>query len=289
MSAQERMIRMYDRALVSNDYRHYYEDSGFYNFGYWNTRAKSQREASEALVDQLLEKIPHRSGRILDVACGPGASTKRLTRSYPSDQITAINISESQLAAARKRAPGCAFLLMDATQLGFPEAQFDAVMCVEAAFHFDTRDTFLREAWRVLKPGGSLVLTDMLFRGFLRPLGKYGQVPPANFVPDIASYRAGLEAAGFEDVNVKDATQACLGGFRRHLARWPASERRSGGMKLGKSIAASLLSGMIAQYFGTVCKTYLIAAARKPIVPSTSILFRKPWPPMRSLDDVVRA
>jgi MPBQ/MSBQ methyltransferase len=264
MTAQERMIRMYDRAMVSSDYRQYYEDSGFYNFGYWDTNAKSQREASEALIDQLVGRITNKGGRILDVACGPGASTNRLTRAYPPNMITAINISEAQLAAARKRAPGCAFHLMDAAQLKFPEAQFDAVMCVEAAFHFDTRDRFLREALRVLKPGGSLVLSDMLFRGFLRPFGEYGQVPRANFVPDVASYRARLEDSGFEGVDVQDATQACLSGFRRHLARWPLFERRGGRMKLGKTIMASLLSRVIAQYFGTVCKTYLIASARKP-------------------------
>ncbi len=266
MTAQERMIRMYDRALVSNDYRHYFEDSGFYNFGYWDTRARSQREASEALIDELTGRIAIKGGRVLDVACGPGATTRHLMRSYEPSMITAINISEAQLAAARERAPGCTFLRMDATQLDFPDEQFDAIMCVEAAFHFNTRDKFLKEALRVLKPGGSLVLTDMLFRGFMKPIGDFGQVPPANFVRDAASYGVRLEAAGFEGVDVVDATQACLGGFRRHLAHWPLSQRRDGRMNLAKTLAASVISRAIAQYFQVVCKSYLIASARKPLV-----------------------
>jgi len=264
MTAQERMIRMYDRALVSKDYRHYFEDSGFYNFGYWETNAKSQREASEALIDELTARIRNKGGRILDVACGPGASTRHLTRSYAPANITAINISEAQLDAARERAPGCTFLRMDATKLRFPDQHFDAVMCVEAAFHFNTRATFFKEALRVLKPGGSLVLTDMLFRSFMKPIGEYGQVPQANFVPDIRSYHAELEAAGFESVDVQDATQACLKGFGKHLERWPLYEHRRGRMKLGKAIAASVISRVVAQYFRTVCKTYLMASARKP-------------------------
>lgn len=265
MSPRERMIRMYDRALVSANYRRYFEDSGFYNFGYWNGGARSQREASEALVDELVGRIPGKPGRILDVACGPGASTRRLLRFYAPENVIAINISEVQLAAAREWAPGCAFLLMDAAQLGFAGEQFDAVICVEAAFHFNTRDRFLREALRVLKPGGTLVLTDMLFRSFLKPVGDFGQVPPANFVENIAEYKARLEAAGFESAEVEDATGSCLAGFRRHLARWPASERRRGRMAYGQSLLMSVLSAGIAQYFGITCKTYLIASARKPL------------------------
>jgi SAM-dependent methyltransferase len=264
MTSRERMIRMYDRALISANYRRYFEDSGFYNFGYWDGGARSQREASEALVDELVGRISNRAGRILDVACGPGASTRRLLRYYAADKVIGINISEVQLAAARERAPGCAFLLMDAAQLAFPDNQFDAVMCVEAAFHFNTRERFLREALRVLKPGGTLVLTDMLFRGFLKPIGDFGQVPPANFIQNIAEYRATLEAAGFESVGVEDATDRCLNGFRRHLVRWPAGERRRGRMPLGQSLLMSAFSAGIARYFRMTCKAYLIASARKP-------------------------
>lgn len=266
MTAQERMVRIYDRALVSSDYRHYYEDSGFYNFGYWDSQARSQREASEALVDLLVGRIATKGGRILDVACGPGATTRRLMRSYAPDMITAINLSDAQLAEARKRAPGCTFGRMDATRLAFPDARFDAVICVEAAFHFNTRDAFLREALRVLKPGGSLVLSDMLFRGFLDPIAEIGQIPRANLVRDIAGYRARLVAAGLEAVDVQDATRSCLGGFRRHLAGWPAFERRAGRMNVAKSVLASFASTVIAGYFGTVCKTYLIASGRKPMM-----------------------
>lgn len=270
MTAQQRMIRLYDRALASEDYRQYFEDSGFYNFGFWGSDAKTQREASEALIDELTGRIAIKGGRILDVACGPGATARHLMRSYAPENITAINISEAQLAAARKRAPGCAFFRMDATGLDFPDEHFQAVMCVEAAFHFNTREAFLKEALRVLKPGGSLVLTDMLFRAFMKPIGEFGQVPRANFIPDIESYRAQLQAAGFESVDVQDATQACLRGFGRHLMRWPMSEHRQGRMKLGKSIAASFVSRAIGLYFRAVCKTYLIASARKPMLSATA-------------------
>ena len=264
MSARERMIRVYDRTMRGSNQRRYYENSGYYNFGYWGAGAKSQREASEALVDQLVARIAGKGGRILDVACGLGASTKRLTQSYAPDMIIGINISEVQIADARARAPGCTFRTMNATELDFPDNHFDAVICVEAAFHFDTRDIFLKEAHRVLKPGGSLVLSDILFGAIFRVLSEFGQVPRANLVTSIADYRARLAAAKFTSIDVTDTTGLCLGGFRENLAHWAGAEYRAGRMALWRSLGAALASKLVAAYLGLVCKTYLLVSARKP-------------------------
>ncbi|RUX49650.1 SAM-dependent methyltransferase [Mesorhizobium sp. M4A.F.Ca.ET.050.02.1.1] len=264
MSAQQTMVRIYDRVMKSSKQRRYYGGSGFYNFGYWATGAASQREASEALVDTLLARLPDKGGRILDVACGLGASTRRLLASYPPEAVTAINISAAQVATARQNAPGATVLQMDAAKLAFPDASFDAVICVEAAFHFDTRAAFLAEALRVLKPGGALVLSDILFRGFTAPVADRLGVPKANLVPDIASYRALFEAVGFQDVRVEDRTDDCLGGFRRSLVAWPASERGKGAMSLKSSLGTALVCRLIAGYFGAVSKAYLLVSARKP-------------------------
>src|SRR5262249_14605078 len=147
------------------------------------------------------QRITVNGGRILDVACGAGGTTKRLALSYEPEKITAINISEVQLDAARDRVAGANFSCMNAAELEFPAGYFDAVVCVEAAHHFNTRQAFFGEAFRVLKPEGSLVLTDMLFRSYPRFLARFDDVPLANHLPDVASYRAQLGSAGFTAVS----------------------------------------------------------------------------------------
>jgi MPBQ/MSBQ methyltransferase len=264
MPTRERMIRFYDRTMRGLNPQRFYENSGFYNIGYWGGGAKSQREASEELVDQLVARILDKGGRMLDVACGLGASTQRLAATFAPDMITGINISDTQIADARIRAPDCTFQVMNATELDFPDNHFDAVICVESAYHFDTRDKFLEEALRVLKPGGSLVMSDILFRTPFNALVEIGHVSAANLVPRIVDYHDRLAAAGLVAIDVTDATSFCLGGFRKNLSRWPSAERRAGRMDWLESLAAAPICGLLAACIGMVCKSYLLVSARKP-------------------------
>jgi len=201
---------------------------------------------------------------MLDVACGPGASTQRLALAVAPATITGINISDTQIADARTRAPDCTFHVMNATELDFPDNHFDAVICVESAYHFDTRDKFLEEAHRVLKPGGSLVMSDFLFRTPFNSLVEIGHIPAANLVPRIVDYHDRLAAAGLVAIDVTDATSSCLDGFRKNLSGWPSAERRAGRMDLLQSLAAAPICALLAASIGMVCKSYLLVSARKP-------------------------
>jgi cyclopropane fatty-acyl-phospholipid synthase-like methyltransferase len=175
----------------------------FHNLGYWEKETESLGEASQNLIEKLLSFIPDKRGRVLDVACGKGASSEILQRYY--SEVIGINISRRQLRRCRVNAPGCTFMLMNATALSFDSASFDDVICVEAAFHFVTRKKFFEEAARVLKPGGHLVLSDILFCD-----EPSLTMPRENYVPDVTYYSNLLAAAGFQTIDVVDATEQCI-------------------------------------------------------------------------------
>ena len=187
------------------------------NIGYWNDSTVTQQQASERLQDTLLDFIPEKKGRILDVACGMGASTRRLLRHYPSQDVWAVNISEKQVESTRQNAPGCHAQVMNAVELTFDDGFFDNILCIEAAFHFETRRKFLEQALRVLKPGGRLVLSDVLFTSAAR-LEQYPIFPSVqNHLASADGYRALLADVGFVDAVVKDLRDEIWGAHFMHV------------------------------------------------------------------------
>lgn len=120
----------------------------------------------------LLRLTP--TDRVLDVACGRGATSDLLARR--SAAVTGIDLLPEHVAQAERRFgdnPHVRFTTADATDLrstggpvAFDDAGFTKAHCLEAAFHFGSqgRRAFLEEMFRVLAPGGRLVLVDFVWR-----------------------------------------------------------------------------------------------------------------------------
>lgn len=103
--------------------------------------------------------------RVLDVGCGLGSTLDMLNTTVSPLVLTGLNADPRQLeiCAGIPARPGNAlhWVHADACALPFGAASFDRVLCVEAIFHFASRERFLQEAARVLAPGGMLVITDL--------------------------------------------------------------------------------------------------------------------------------
>ncbi len=201
------LTRYYDEMFRSDIHEEMFAGSGYSNWGYWYADTRTPQQASAQLLERLLSCAP-RTGSVLDVACGGGGITAQLARTF--DEVTAINVSPYQVARTRERVPTCRALQMDATRLNFPDASFDVLVCVEAAFHFRSKARFVAEARRVLRPNGWLVMSDAIFAA---PPSSYAlsllpSLPPT-LLPhanewNLPAYRDFMEVIGF-DVTLESA------------------------------------------------------------------------------------
>jgi ubiquinone/menaquinone biosynthesis C-methylase UbiE len=106
-----------------------------------------------------------RGDKVLDVCCRSGASAIPAAEVVGSEgSVRGVDLAENLLALARTKARALGlrsveFSAGDMLCLDFPDAAFDAVVCVFGIFFVPDMPAAVRELWRVVRPGGKLAIT----------------------------------------------------------------------------------------------------------------------------------
>jgi demethylmenaquinone methyltransferase/2-methoxy-6-polyprenyl-1,4-benzoquinol methylase len=101
---------------------------------------------------------PQEGERILDIACGTGTSSASIARSGAT--VVGLDFSAGMLVQARKKHGNVEFVLGDAEKLPFVSDEFDAVTVSFGLRNVNDPKVALSEMFRVLKPGGRLVICE---------------------------------------------------------------------------------------------------------------------------------
>jgi microcystin synthetase protein McyJ len=259
------------------------------NLGYWNA-ARTYPEACAAMVELVGTRAGLQpSDGVLDVGVGFAEQDFVLLDRFKVSHITGIDITPVHVDKGRERVAKRGLekqidiRLGSATAMEFPDASFEKVVALECAFHFDTREQFLREAFRVLKPGGIIALADMLpnpgkkssrATAFGR---RYGHIPEANLY-DREEYSRRLSAAGFGDVMVESIREDVFPGMANY-SRQRIEEKK----KMDEVVVEvseddrAQCRGVEMWERGTGLTDYVIVSARKPLdteIPAS--LIRRP-------------
>ena len=215
----QRVVEYYDRTLPF--YRLFWHRdpvSHAIHYGFWDLDTKSLQEAL-LNENRFLAKLARiGSGtRVLDAGCGVGGSSIWLVKNVGA-HVVGISVSKRQIDRARQlaREAGVAdkteFYVKDFLNTGFPESSFNVTWAIESACHAVDKRMFLQEMYRVLRPGGRLVVAD----GFLRrPVeaaeGKVYRLFLDGFaLPNLAlvgEFRSWIDQVGFRNVQYFDKTE----------------------------------------------------------------------------------
>jgi tocopherol O-methyltransferase len=182
--------------------------------GYWETGRETPREAAEALVDRLADRLELKPGlSLIDIGCGYGATARRLA-AMRGVTVTGVTVSAAQAEyAATEPASGVTIRVMDWLANDLPDGAFDRAYAIESSEHMPDKQRFFEEAFRTLKPGGVFAIYAWLARAnpkawevrhLLEPICREGRLPSMG---DREDYEALAEAAGFVPLRYDDISR----------------------------------------------------------------------------------
>lgn len=272
------------------DYRNLWrsEETGALHFGYYDEHTRSHVEALRRMTEHLASLVGITgTDRILDAGCGLGGCAIRLAQSFGC-RVTGVNITPYQIDAATDAARAARvsekvqFVQADFTATELPASEYSVVWALESVVHGADKGAFLREAFRLLEPGGRLMLAEYLVRES-PPLGPKdaddlqtwceGWAMPSLLTR--SDYRRRLEAAGFENVEMIDLSDNVAPSL--HRLRWlirilnPTAPIFRFLRVLGKVPADNLrASGAQIRLFRSGGWTYTVVLAQKPGSPPST-------------------
>lgn len=191
----------------------------------------------EPYARDLAKRLDAKDGsRVLEVACGTGIVTRHLRERLPADaRFVATDLNPPMLDFARRKLAGVGGIdwqPADACVLPFPEASFDVLVCQFGLMFVPDKPAALKEARRVLAPGGTFLLSvwDSLERNAFARLAHetiasfFDSDPPTFYQIPFGLHDAGLlkellARAGFADVRIDPVSLGGESPRARDLAR----------------------------------------------------------------------
>ncbi len=190
------------------------------HFGYFDDGVKSHQE-SLIKMNEVLAKFAgiRKDDRVLDAGCGYGGTAMWLAQNVGCE-VVGLTVVPYQVRKAQKVAADrgisnkASFHLQDYAHTSFPDSSFSVVWGLESIVHAENKKDFIKEAYRLLKKGGRLLIAEYTLRdtpsltdaeeGIIAPWLKGWAMPDLQTAKE---YQTLLDNVGFKNIKTHNITQ----------------------------------------------------------------------------------
>ena len=233
MNLMTRVITMI-RSGLSTD--HYYEvmnnalkkvnndDFTMLHYPLFIKKSDTFLQAQENHTDHCISRLDSLENKtVLEIGCGNGVQTKYILNKFNPKSITGIDLNQENIRIAnqekdRRGMKNVNFFVDDAQQLSkFKENSIDVIINIESAFHYPDKPLFLKQLFRVLKPGGYFLIADILTTHKKKKrLKKRWKKKMVFHHWDQEKYEKELANARLKITRFEDITSGVTDGFRNY-------------------------------------------------------------------------
>lgn len=186
---------------------------------------------------------------VLDIGSGAGGAAVTLVREHGAGSVLGVDVQEELVALATTRAASAGlddrigYRLIQPGPLPLPDASFDVVFSKDAIIHVADKAALYEEAFRVLRPGGRLLVSDWL-RGdgddLTRQVDAFVEAAGHGFMmASLKDVEALVRRAGFEEIETEDRRAWYLGEATSELQRLEGDMRYAFVERWGDEVATA--------------------------------------------------
>lgn len=227
------IISYYDHCQVDYALVWQLDEALCMHYGYWEDDVPHHRAAVQRMNKEVAKAAGLHSGmHVLDAGCGVGGPSIYIAGQGCT--VEAITLSDKQVETGRRNAARLGlgdrihFSKQNYLSTSFPDATFDVVWAIESVCYAWDKADFTREAYRVLKPGGTLVVADF----YSAPLEegsaddilmkKWTDSWAIQSYATVSEFHSALSDAGFRHIEDRNITQQVTPSIRRlYLSFFP--------------------------------------------------------------------
>ena len=195
------------------------------HYGYWDFKVSSFPESLQRMNEMMMETVQINSNdHVLDSGCGIGGTSIFIAQ-RTNCKVFGISLSKRQIEKAQQLAKLkavdtlCTFEVQDFCSTSFPNAHFDVVLACESVCHAYNKKQFIEEAFRVLKPGGRLIIVDGFVNNFENNnhpfIKKWLEGWHVNFLESPQRMKVFLEEFKFDDIQFRDISEFTFHSAKR--------------------------------------------------------------------------